>query len=111
MQVQWTVKHSVPAPQPFIRTAIVTLPPTNSNGILRAGPTSQSAEVEQLPTLFANIYMTERQRAVVKNGALAVATVMSCTLSVDHRVVDGAIGAEFLQAFKHYVEHPGLLLV
>lgn len=39
----------LPAPQPFIRTAIVTLPPTNSNGILRAGPTSQSAEIEQLP--------------------------------------------------------------
>jgi pyruvate dehydrogenase E2 component (dihydrolipoamide acetyltransferase) len=36
------------------------------------------------------------QRPVVKNGALAIATVMSCTLSVDHRVVDGAVGAEFL---------------
>src|SRR5690606_34599458 len=36
------------------------------------------------------------QRPVVKDGALAIATVMSCTLSVDHRVVDGAVGAEFL---------------
>ncbi|MDX1575437.1 MAG: pyruvate dehydrogenase complex dihydrolipoamide acetyltransferase, partial [Kiloniellales bacterium] len=36
------------------------------------------------------------QRPVVKDGALAVATVMSCTLSVDHRVVDGAVGAQFL---------------
>jgi pyruvate dehydrogenase E2 component (dihydrolipoamide acetyltransferase) len=46
------------------------------------------------------------QRAVVKNGQLAVATVMSCTLSVDHRVVDGAIGAEFMAAFKKLIENP-----
>ncbi len=46
------------------------------------------------------------QRPVVKDGALAVATVMSCTLSVDHRAVDGAIGAQFLQAFKELVEAP-----
>jgi len=51
------------------------------------------------------------QRAVVRNGGLVVATVMSCTLSVDHRVVDGAVGAEFLAAFKKYVEYPpGMLL-
>ena len=36
------------------------------------------------------------QRPVVKNGELAVATVMTCTLSCDHRVVDGAVGAQFL---------------
>jgi len=51
------------------------------------------------------------QRAVVKNGQLAVATVMSCTLSVDHRVVDGAVGAEFLQVFKGYVEDPLTMLL
>ena len=51
------------------------------------------------------------QRAVVKNGALAVATVMSCTLSVDHRVVDGAIGAEYLAAFKKLIENPLAMLV
>jgi pyruvate dehydrogenase E2 component (dihydrolipoamide acetyltransferase) len=51
------------------------------------------------------------QRAVVKNGQLAVATVMSCTLSVDHRVVDGAVGAEYLAAFKKLIEEPlGMLL-
>jgi len=51
------------------------------------------------------------QRAVVKNGELAAATVMSCTLAVDHRVVDGAVGAQFLAAFKKYVEYPpGMLL-
>ncbi|MFM7347739.1 MAG: pyruvate dehydrogenase complex dihydrolipoamide acetyltransferase [Tagaea sp.] len=51
------------------------------------------------------------QRPVVKNGALAVATVMSCTLSVDHRVVDGAVGAEFLSAFKKIVEDPLAMLL
>jgi len=46
------------------------------------------------------------QRAVVRNGALAVATMMTCTLSVDHRAVDGALGAEFLAAFKKLIESP-----
>ncbi len=51
------------------------------------------------------------QRAVVKDGALAIATVMSCTLSVDHRVVDGAIGAEFLATFKKLIEDPLTMLL
>ena len=46
------------------------------------------------------------QRPVVKDGALAIATVMSCTLSVDHRVVDGSVGAEYMQAFKGLIETP-----
>ena len=46
------------------------------------------------------------QRPVVKDGALAVATLMTCTLSCDHRVVDGAVGAEFLAAFKDMIEDP-----
>jgi pyruvate dehydrogenase E2 component (dihydrolipoamide acetyltransferase) len=46
------------------------------------------------------------QRPVVKDGQLAVATVMSATLSVDHRVVDGALGAEWLQAFKAIIQEP-----
>ncbi|KAF0222661.1 MAG: pyruvate dehydrogenase E2 component [Rhodospirillaceae bacterium] len=51
------------------------------------------------------------QRPVVKAGALAIATVMTCTLSVDHRVVDGAVGAEFLAAFKKLVEDPLSMLL
>ena len=51
------------------------------------------------------------QRPVVKNGALAVATVMSCTLSCDHRAVDGAVGAQFLSAFKRLVEDPLTMLL
>ena len=51
------------------------------------------------------------KRAVVKDDALAVATVMTCTLSADHRVIDGAIGARLLAAFKAYVEEPLTMLL
>jgi pyruvate dehydrogenase E2 component (dihydrolipoamide acetyltransferase) len=51
------------------------------------------------------------QRPVAKNGALTVATVMSCTLSCDHRAVDGAVGAQFLAAFKKLVEDPLTMLL
>ena len=51
------------------------------------------------------------QRPVVKGGALAVATVMSCTLSCDHRAVDGAVGAQFLAALKKLVEDPLTMLL
>jgi pyruvate dehydrogenase E2 component (dihydrolipoamide acetyltransferase) len=52
-----------------------------------------------------------QKRPVVKNDALAVATVMTCTLSVDHRVVDGALGARWLREFKRIVEDPLSLLL
>lgn len=51
------------------------------------------------------------QRPVVKKGALAVATVMSCTLSCDHRAVDGALGARLLGVFKALVECPAVMLL
>ena len=51
------------------------------------------------------------QRPVVKDGALAVATMMSCTLSCDHRVIDGAVGAELLGAFKGLIEDPLTMLL
>jgi pyruvate dehydrogenase E2 component (dihydrolipoamide acetyltransferase) len=51
------------------------------------------------------------QRVVVKDGAPAVATVMTATLSTDHRAVDGALGAELLAAFKKLIEHPMAMLV
>ncbi|MFJ6023926.1 pyruvate dehydrogenase complex dihydrolipoamide acetyltransferase [Brevundimonas sp. NPDC092305] len=50
------------------------------------------------------------QRPVVKNGQLAVATVMTITLTCDHRVVDGAVGAKFLQVFKAMIEDPVTML-
>ena len=51
------------------------------------------------------------QRAVVEDGELKVATVMTVTLSVDHRAVDGALGAEYLAAFKALIEDPYSLLI
>lgn len=51
------------------------------------------------------------QRAVVRDGAVTVATIMSVTLSTDHRAVDGALGAELLAAFKGYIESPIGMLV
>jgi len=51
------------------------------------------------------------QRPVARDGKLEIATLMSCTLSVDHRVVDGALGAVFLQAFKPLIEEPISLLL
>jgi len=50
-------------------------------------------------------------RVVVRDGRPAVATVMTVTLSCDHRAIDGALGARLLAAFKHAVEHPAALLL
>ncbi|RWL38993.1 MAG: pyruvate dehydrogenase complex dihydrolipoamide acetyltransferase [Mesorhizobium sp.] len=47
-----------------------------------------------------------RQHVVVKSGSMAIATVMSVTLSIDHRCVDGVLGAKLLQIFKSYIENP-----
>jgi len=52
----------------------------------------------------------EQRPVVTKDGKLAVATVMSVTLTCDHRVVDGAIGAKFLQVFKQMIEDPVTML-
>jgi pyruvate dehydrogenase E2 component (dihydrolipoamide acetyltransferase) len=51
------------------------------------------------------------EKPVVKSGAVEVATVMSVTLSVDHRVIDGALGAQFLEAIKGNLENPMMMLV
>jgi len=51
------------------------------------------------------------QRPVVKDGALAIATVMTCQLSVDHRVIDGALAAEFMQTLKGLIENPLSLML
>lgn len=51
------------------------------------------------------------KRAVVRDDALAIAMVMTCTLSVDHRVIDGALGAEFLGVFRGLIEDPLSLLL
>jgi pyruvate dehydrogenase E2 component (dihydrolipoamide acetyltransferase) len=51
------------------------------------------------------------QRPVVKDGILKTATIMTVTLSCDHRVIDGATGAHFLQAFKGFIEEPSSMLL
>ncbi|WP_440207237.1 2-oxo acid dehydrogenase subunit E2 [Acinetobacter oleivorans] len=50
-------------------------------------------------------------RAVVENGNVAVREIVTATLSCDHRVIDGAVGAKFLASFKQFVENPALILV
>ncbi len=51
------------------------------------------------------------QRTIVRDGQIVIAEVMSCSLSCDHRVVDGAVGAQFMQAFKALIEDPIRMLV
>jgi len=51
------------------------------------------------------------ERPLVRDGALAVATVMTVTLSCDHRAVDGAVGARWLQSFKSFIENPVTMLL
>ncbi len=51
------------------------------------------------------------KRPVVRNDALAIATVMSVTVTCDHRVVDGALGAAFLKAFRSFLEDPMAMLL
>jgi len=50
-------------------------------------------------------------RVIVKDGKMVIATVMTVTLTCDHRVVDGAVGAAFLGAFKQYMEEPAAMLL
>ena len=51
------------------------------------------------------------EQPVVKDGTLSIATVMTATLSVDHRAIDGAVGAKLLSNFKKFIEHPIRMLV
>lgn len=51
------------------------------------------------------------KKPVVKNGKIEVATVMEITLSCDHRIIDGAVAAEFANAFKKFIENPILMLI
>jgi pyruvate dehydrogenase E2 component (dihydrolipoamide acetyltransferase) len=51
------------------------------------------------------------QRAIVKDGLIKTATVMTVTMSIDHRAIDGSVGAEFLQVFKKLLEAPMSLIL
>jgi pyruvate dehydrogenase E2 component (dihydrolipoamide acetyltransferase) len=51
------------------------------------------------------------ERAVARNGRIEAATMMSVTLSADHRAIDGAVGAALLRVFKTLVENPVMMVV
>lgn len=51
------------------------------------------------------------EKPIVRDGQIVIGTTMKVTLSCDHRVVDGAVGAQLLQAFQRYIENPVLLFV
>ena len=51
------------------------------------------------------------KRPIVLNDQLTIASIMTVTLSCDHRVVDGAVGAQFLSVFKDFIENPSLMLL
>ncbi len=51
------------------------------------------------------------QRVIVKDGKMEIATMMTVTLTCDHRVVDGAVGAQFLNAFRQFIEEPAAMLL
>lgn len=51
------------------------------------------------------------KRAIVENESIVIRQMVTATLSCDHRVIDGALGAQFLAAFKQFVENPALILV
>jgi pyruvate dehydrogenase E2 component (dihydrolipoyllysine-residue acetyltransferase) len=54
---------------------------------------------------------TAEERAVVRNGKLAIASIMSVTMSCDHRAIDGALGAQLITAFKTLIESPVMMVV
>jgi len=50
------------------------------------------------------------QKVVAREGEMAIATVMTCTMTCDHRVIDGALGSQWLEAFKRFIELPMSML-
>ena len=52
-----------------------------------------------------------QERPYVEDGQIKIGTFMTCTLSTDHRTVDGAVGAEFLQYVKRFIENPATMLL
>jgi pyruvate dehydrogenase E2 component (dihydrolipoamide acetyltransferase) len=74
------------------------------------GINSFSAIINPPQAMILAVGMGE-ERAVARKGQVVVRTMMSCTLAVDHRVVDGAMGAQYLQTLRAYVEQPAAMLV
>src|SRR3984957_733676 len=74
------------------------------------GINSFSAIINPPQAMILAVGMGE-ERAVARKGQVVVRTMMSCTLAVDHRVVDGARGAQSLQTLRAYIEQPAAMLV
>ncbi|HEV3492436.1 MAG TPA: pyruvate dehydrogenase complex dihydrolipoamide acetyltransferase [Reyranella sp.] len=74
------------------------------------GINSFSAIINPPQAMILAVGMGE-ERAVARKGQVVVRNMMSCTLAVDHRVVDGAMGAQYLQTLRAYVEQPAAMLV
>lgn len=72
---------------------------------------SQFAAIVNPPQACILAVGTTERRVVPKAGGFEEATFLNCTLSCDHRVVDGAVGAQWLQAFKGYLENPATMLL
>jgi pyruvate dehydrogenase E2 component (dihydrolipoamide acetyltransferase) len=74
------------------------------------GINSFSAIINPPQAMILAVGMGE-ERAVARKGQVVVRSMMSCTLAVDHRVVDGAMGAQYLQTLRAYIEQPAAMLV
>jgi pyruvate dehydrogenase E2 component (dihydrolipoamide acetyltransferase) len=74
-------------------------------------PVAHFAAVVNPPQAAILAVGSGEERPIVKDGKIEIATVMTCTLSCDHRVIDGATGAKFLQTFKQFIEEPASMLL
>ena len=71
-------------------------------------------EFPQPPTvaqILDELALTGKRLAIERNGQIVPATIMSVTMSCDHRSVDGALGAELIGAFKRLIENPVMMVV
>ena len=69
------------------------------------------SEWTRVPADVPGATLRFRPRTQAREQEIKVATVMTVTLSTDHRTVDGALGAELISAFKQFIENPMSMLV
>ena len=82
---------------------------TNWNGVRNPQATSFLKQMKKGDR--ALFYHSGEERAVVRNGKIEAAHIMSATLSCDHRAIDGALGAELIGAFRRLIENPVMMMV
>ena len=78
--------------------------------LAQLGPRKLPEIGDEVP-LLRDLVRDGEERAIVKNGKIEIAHIMSVTLSCDHRAVDGALGAELIGAFKALIENPVMMVV